>query len=80
MTIGCEPINPVPYDENTCIYPRFPGLTKREYFAAKAMQGLLAAETEESHYATRGDLARTAVAQADAVLAALTSTEQGLAK
>ena len=46
------------------------GLTKREYFAAKALQGILSSATDESPWAP--DIAaQTAVAAADALIAAL---------
>ncbi|MDQ1139442.1 hypothetical protein [Pedobacter agri] len=44
------------------------GLTKREHFAALAMQGLLADGTSESHLS---DLAKRAVAAADYLILAL---------
>ena len=47
------------------------GLTKREYIAAMAMQGLLASETTENRFATLADLAESAVQQADELLLAL---------
>lgn len=43
------------------------GLTKRELFAAMAMQGLLASEVTATHE----EFAASAVEQADALLAAL---------
>ena len=56
------------------LFESYPGLTKREYFAAKAMQGELAAQTEESGFYREGNeepLVRVAVKRADALLAAL---------
>lgn len=50
-----------------------PGLTKREHFAAMAMQGLCADPTLVG--ATTGDLARGAVKAADALLEELEKTE-----
>jgi hypothetical protein len=47
------------------------GLTKREYFAAMAMQGLLAQESEAWGFGDKEKLATEAVAQADALIAAL---------
>lgn len=47
------------------------GLTKRELFAAMAMQGMLASETEASNYGHIGFLAESAVKRADALLAEL---------
>lgn len=47
------------------------GLTKREYFAAMAMQGMLASETEASNYGHVSLLAEQAVKRADALLAEL---------
>lgn len=58
------------------------GLTKREYFAAMAMQGLLASETSEYEYrdtdkGTREqNVAVGAVKQADALLAELAKPVQ----
>ena len=45
------------------------GLTKREYFAAMAMQGLMSADVEASLH--QNDCAKIAVAHADALLAEL---------
>ncbi len=50
-----------------------PGLTKREYFAALAMQGMMAQANEFSTY--RG-LADSAVRHADALIAALNDEGQ----
>lgn len=47
------------------------GLTKRELFAALAMQGMLASESEASNYGHIGFLAESAVKRADALLAEL---------
>lgn len=55
------------------------GLTKREYFAANAMQGELAAQTEESGFYREGNeepLVRVAVKRADALLAALAEKQE----
>jgi hypothetical protein len=46
-----------------------PGLTKREYFAAMAMQGLVASDT--THELGYEDAAKWAVKHADALIAAL---------
>ncbi|MEM1279206.1 MAG: hypothetical protein AAGG53_04095 [Cyanobacteria bacterium P01_H01_bin.152] len=47
-----------------------PGLTKREWFAAMALQGLLAAETENYHCPPK-QTAQMAVERADFLIAAL---------
>ena len=47
------------------------GLTVREYAATAALQGLLAANIEQSEMTTRASLATHAVGLADALLAAL---------
>ncbi len=47
------------------------GLTKREYFAAMAMQGLLASEAGGDHFDTEEGAAMCAVSHADALLDAL---------
>jgi len=56
-------------------YGEADGLTKREYFAALALQGLLAAETENYNFGPTETGTRTAasdaVAHADALIAAL---------
>ena len=48
------------------------GLTKREYFAAKALQGLLANPNHDGKFS---DFAEDAVKHADALLAELAKTE-----
>lgn len=48
-----------------------PGLTKREYFAAIALQGLLAQESEHWNFFDNNERAHAAIAQADALIAAL---------
>lgn len=55
-----------PYDTHTGL-PRHPGLTKREYFAAMAMSGVLANMTG----AGISDIADFSVQCADALLARL---------
>lgn len=53
------------------------GLTKREYFAAMAMQGQMAnAEILVRYGLYAADIARAAVAQADALIAALNAEPQ----
>lgn len=52
--------------------PAFIGMTLREYFAAKAMQGLLAADTEWSMGPEM--ISRLAYEQADAMLKAREAT------
>jgi hypothetical protein len=55
------------------------GLTKREYFAAMAMQGIIARPDRSNFYVTNGDyldyasIAKDAVGCADALLTALSS-------
>jgi hypothetical protein len=46
------------------------GMTLRDYFAAKAMQGIAARQTEEYFFETVEDLANAAYAHADAMLKA----------
>ena len=53
----------------------FPGLTKRELFAAMAMQGILATETAEDDFSAK-DVSRRAVAFADALLTALEQAQK----
>ena len=64
-----------PSDVDLCT-PEF-GLTKREYFAALAMQGQMANEEILVRYGLyAADIARSAVAQADALIAALNAEVQ----
>jgi len=48
-----------------------PGLTKREFFAAQALQGILAQETESWSFSTEEALCEKAVIYADSLIAAL---------
>lgn len=48
----------------------FPGLTKREYFAGLAMQGIVANSIPGSHH-TPNNMARDAIAFTDALIAEL---------
>ena len=50
----------------------YPGMTLRDYFAAKFMQGFIAAPDREENYShvTRDECARRAYQMADAMLAA----------
>lgn len=72
---GNEPAFPGPNDGNC---PGDPGLTKREYFAAQAMIGLLSSETEEFRATTAEGykeriqwFAEESVEMADATIAEL---------
>ncbi len=47
------------------------GLTKREYFAARAMQGLLSGEGEHWHFTNSIERTQNAVRMADALIAEL---------
>ena len=67
-------------DQTSHAYPQFIdgrgyeyGLTKREYFAAKAMEGLLANPNVEMNW---NPLAKESVAQADALIAALNEVKE----
>jgi len=64
MKNGEQPITPTYYKET-----EFVGLTKREYFAGLAMQGMLASDY-------RGDIDIMAVKFADALLAELRRQKQ----
>lgn len=74
MSRGNDPAfaSPGLYDENVGrrAYEQI-GLTKREVFAAMAMQGLLANADEVMGHLTERDVAEVAVRNADALLAAL---------
>ena len=69
MTHGNEPVTLVHDENGSCTHL---GLTKREYFAAMAMQGMLTYHRTKSE----ADLARWAVDQADALIKALNETQQ----
>ncbi len=71
MNNGNRPAHPVP---GLGQYVEQNGLTKREYFAAMAMQGLLASESRESLFDTAGGAARCAIEHADALLTELERT------
>ena len=47
----------------------YPGMTLRDCFAAKALQGLLASESEESGHYNEGTAADRAYCMADAMIA-----------
>jgi hypothetical protein len=69
MTNANEPINPqneFSYNMQYCS-----GLTKREYFAAMAMQGLMACE----YKGTEKQFAKKSVGMADALINALNETK-----
>lgn len=54
------------------------GLTKREYFAGLAMQGMLAnVQTQPLSATTRHEIARLAMDQADALIACLNQNQRG---
>lgn len=81
MTIknGDLPANPTIYADlapngQREIYCDQAGLTKREYFAALAMQGLLASLTADDNFSP-AELARSAVLNTDALLAELERTK-----
>lgn len=66
-----DPANPAPEGA-----AGFKGLTKREHFAAVALQGLLACESEGWHFADDNARAINAVVHADALINALNNTNQ----
>jgi hypothetical protein len=71
MNNSDQPIYPINEDDKVS----YLGPTKREYFAAKAMQGLLSADKD--FLMKIEDTVRCAVSHADALLAELeTKTEQ----
>lgn len=66
---GSEPINPILDNEgNGCLR----GLTKREYFSAMAMQGILAYGWNVHEYK---DLSNHATKAADALITALNTNQ-----
>ncbi len=67
MTKASEPAFPV-------LLPTiYPGLTKREYFAARAMQGMLANPHDQEEWS---ELVKSAAKVADQQLEALAETEK----
>ena len=67
-TISNEPINPI----NRALIHQNTGLTKREYFAAMAMQGILA-DPDNQGYAE--GIAKDAVKMADELITQLNQTK-----
>lgn len=63
------------FEANGRYNPLEAGLTKREYFAAMAMQGLLACEKEDWHFNTQ-NRAKEAVTNADELIKALRAEGQ----
>lgn len=78
-----QPINPVPHvnQDGTIQYDAYFGLTKREYFAAVAMQGLLA-NNHPNFWGNRhgqcaeGEIAKEAARHADELLKQLDNQEK----
>lgn len=69
-THGDSPINTIEYNNNYVSI----GLTKREYFAAMAMQGALA--NKSAHERTIEMITESAVKLADALIEELNKTKQ----
>ena len=69
MSDANKPAFPSQHDDRSHILSHEEGLTKREYFAAMAMQGILA-HPEHSKF-TAAAIADDAIRQADALLAEL---------
>lgn len=71
-----SPIQPIFDRYGDISNERFPfvGLTKREYFAAMAMQGILASRND---YATPEDVAKYSVSMADALIERLNKDQNG---
>lgn len=67
---GNSPAFPIEESLNDCGSINF-GLTKREYFAAMAMQGMIASEIDEA--SSPEGIAKMAAEHADALLKALES-------
>jgi hypothetical protein len=65
-------------NSNTSAYPSTfsSGLSKREYFAALAMQGILRDTNTAPHYSDES-VAKSAVEMADALIAALNKMPEG---
>ena len=78
MTIGDAPAMPLDYDlldkSNRGLSM---GLTKREYFAAKAMQGLVSdCRIDNGSVTGLGSMSKIAVSAADALIKELNKTEK----
>lgn len=69
--MACDMAFPVQGTEQTPNATVQNGLTKREYFAALAAQGMLASETENFNFGHTSNIAERAVKVADALLAEL---------
>jgi len=74
-----EPINPIvhPANDMTAGGVEYKGLSKREYFAAMAMQGLWQSNPDQS-YDNYDQIASMSVQQADALINALNQPANGL--
>ncbi len=71
-----QPLGPDGLPSEASGYVGFePGITKRQLFAAMAMQGLLAGDTDR--VVTADGIAKEAVEQADALLAELAKPVEG---
>jgi len=70
---GADDYQPLKDNQKTGYETKFGGLTKREYFASKAMQGLLSnhAQIDSTNYEW---VAKTAVGYADELLNELSKT------
>ena len=73
MTYGHEAVHPDSKDNPQFNYHQY-GLTKREYFAAMAMQGIIAAHNIYETGIDNEVNARTAINAADALIEALNKT------
>jgi hypothetical protein len=77
MTNGNDPIDPIigsiGHEDfgGKGVYMNTTGLTKREYFAAMAMQGLCANTAAYNYYDDFKDVAAAALQNADALIEAL---------
>ncbi len=87
MSKGNEPIHPVETwqespDAPVTLHPRMsPGISKREYFAAMAMQGMLANANKAAHDKLGGtprNIADWAIDYADALLEAFAADAEAV--
>lgn len=76
-TEGNEPAYPIVLPEGVGINTYSdPGLTKREYFAAMAMQGMMTSMGQLSAHPSEYGIGKQAVAIADDLIRALNSVKQ----
>ncbi len=76
---GNEPVNPIVFEQDNGYGVRMmhfesSGITLRQYFAAKAMEGCIASTSSLEQWAKKEEIAAKAVEYADALIKKLNET------